>query len=426
MRILHSSDWHLGLHLGRLGLRDDHDHFMRWLLGALTTHAVDVLVIAGDVFDTSQPSAEAQGQYYRFLAQVGATGVQQVVVVGGNHDSPSRLDAPADVLSALSVHVVGGIDNAEDALRRCLVPLRGRSGTVEAVCVALPYVHEFRLGVRTTGVDAEDVRSSFTECFRSLYSTLCDHAQLRCPGLPLVGTGHMTLGVARTDHAPLAIHQVGSMPVIGSIEGLDVSVVDPRLQYLALGHIHASYPLAGRRAWYSGTPVATSFTESTPRRVLLVDIDPDPAGQASVQSLVVPTPRAFVTVEGELEDVCAAIKALKWTEPLPPALSARVRLDGSVIDVQGKINAALASFPDGRRPVLARLDAQIAAVSSVDTPSPDTPLLAELSPDDVLLRLAKERGVSDATAQLRAFGTLRTASDDDWKAMLAAAEGGAL
>ena len=103
MRILHTSDWHLGLSLGGLGLGPDHDLFLQWLRGALRDHAVDALVVAGDVFDTMQPSAEAQARYFRFLADVAETGVQQVVIVGGNHDSPSRLDAPAEVLAALKV-----------------------------------------------------------------------------------------------------------------------------------------------------------------------------------------------------------------------------------------------------------------------------------------------------------------------------------
>jgi exonuclease SbcD len=421
MRILHTSDWHLGLSLGALSLGPDHDLFLAWLRGALREHAVDALIVAGDVFDTMQPSAEAQGRYFRFLAQVAESGVQQVVIVGGNHDSPSRLDAPAEVLAALQVRVVGGYesDGPDD---RYLVPLRGRGGQVEAVCVALPYVHEFRLGVRTTELDPGLVRASFTQRFTALYARLCDAAQARWPGLPLVGTGHLTLGASSPDDYPQPIHQVGS------IDGLPDSVVDPRLQHLALGHIHRCYPLADRRAWYSGTPVATGFTEASARKVLLVDLDPDVSGRASVTPIEVPRPRAMRVIEGAPAAVCAALRALRWDEPLPPALSLRVALDGPAPDLLGRVNDALAVHPDGARPVVCAVDTRAAAGAAAGAEGEALvgPSLAELQPEDVLEALCTRRGVVDPAPLRQAFAQLRAASDDDWRAMLAAAAGGAL
>ena len=418
MRILHTSDWHLGLSLGGLGLGPDHDLFLQWLRGALRDHAVDALVVAGDVFDTMQPSAEAQARYFRFLADVAETGVQQVVIVGGNHDSPSRLDAPAEVLAALKVHVVGGYEADGGADDRYLVPLRGRGGQVEAVCVALPYVHEFRLGVRTTELDPAVVRAAFGARFGALYARLCDAAAARWPGLPLVGTGHLTMGPATADDYPQPIHQVGS------IDSLPDSVVDPRLQHLALGHIHRCYPVADRRGWYSGTPVATSFTEASVRKVLLVDLDPDPAGRATVQPLEVPRPRALLSLSDRLPALCAALRGLSWTEPLPPALAVRVVLDGPPADLQAQLNDALRAHPEGRRPVVAKLEVVAAAVAEAeDAP---VPVLTALQPEEVLQQLARYRGLSAPPPVLAAFAQLRAASDEDWRAMITAAQGGAL
>lgn len=417
MRILHTSDWHLGLSLGALSLGPDHDLFLHWLRGALRERAVDALIVAGDVFDTMQPSADALARYYRFLAQVAETGVQQVVIVGGNHDSASRLDAPAEVLAALQVHVVGGYE-ADGPDERYLVPLRGRGGAVEAVCVALPYVHEFRLGVRTTELDPATVRAAFGARFGALYARLCDAAQARWPGLPLVGTGHLTMGPATADDYPQAIHQVGS------IDSLPDSVVDPRLQHLALGHIHRSYPVADRRGWYSGTPVATSFAETSARKVLLVDLDPDPAGRATVEALEVPRPRALISLSDRLPALCAALRALRWVEPLPPALSLRVVVDGPPVDLQGQLNDALRAHPEARRPVVAKFEALApAAAEAAEAP---VPALTALQPEDVLQQLARYRGLTAAPPLVSAFAQLCAASDDDWRAMLAAAQGGAL
>ena len=101
MRILHTSDWHLGVSTGPASRIEEQRWFLDWLLNQLSALQIDVLIIAGDVFDTMHPSAEASAMYYEFLAQIGATGVRDVVVIGGNHDSPSRLDAPKALLQAV-------------------------------------------------------------------------------------------------------------------------------------------------------------------------------------------------------------------------------------------------------------------------------------------------------------------------------------
>ena len=192
MRLLHTSDWHLGARSGSVSRVEDHERFLAWLLDRLAAREIDALVVAGDVFDHPQPSAEAQRQYYRFLGAAARTGVRDIVVVGGNHDSASRLDAPAEVLASLDVHVVGGLPSPASG---CLVPLRTRgSEAVAAVCVAVPYVHEYRLGVRTTDPDGNAVRAAFRDAFSALYTSLVDEAARRWPGVPVVATGHLTVG----------------------------------------------------------------------------------------------------------------------------------------------------------------------------------------------------------------------------------------
>lgn len=136
MRLLHTSDWHLGASTGPASRTDEQRWFLEWLRETLAAREIDVLVVAGDVFDSMHPSAEAQAIYYRFLAGAASTGVRDVVVVGGNHDSASGLDAPEAVLAAMDVHIVGGVPASGERLERMVVPLRNRgSDDVSAVIV---------------------------------------------------------------------------------------------------------------------------------------------------------------------------------------------------------------------------------------------------------------------------------------------------
>lgn len=413
MRILHSSDWHLGLSQGTTSMGPDHDLFFDWLLRTLAEREIDALVVAGDIFDTMQPTVDALSRYFKLLATIGESGVKQVIIVGGNHDSASRLDAPAEVLSALKVHVVGGIDASPESQARCLVPLVDRGGHTRAVCLAVPYVHEFRLGVRTTDLDHAAVRAEFARRFGAIYSDLCDQAEARFPGLPIVATGHLTMGPATKDDYPQTIHHVGA------VEGLPESVVDPRIQYLALGHIHRSYPVAGRRGWYSGSPVAFNVAEGrSARRVLEVELSPEPGGSAKVSPLMVPKPRSLLEREGTVEELERWISALRWEDPLPPLLFLRATLAAPEPALMHRLNAALAAHPEGRRPAIANTTV-VGERGAAERDEGPPPSLAELKPADVLRQLCQHRGFNDDDGPLHAaFAAVVNTPKDEWYAQL--------
>ena len=144
MLILHTSDWHLGHTLHGLTRDFEHEAFLAWLLDLLEERETDALVVAGDVFDSANPPASAQRLLYRFLADARRRCPDlDVVVVAGNHDSASRLEAPRPLLDGLGLHVAGALarrDSGDLDMTRLLVPLRGRSGEVEAWCLAIPFL----------------------------------------------------------------------------------------------------------------------------------------------------------------------------------------------------------------------------------------------------------------------------------------------
>ncbi|TVQ94977.1 MAG: exonuclease subunit SbcD [Deltaproteobacteria bacterium] len=414
MRILHTSDWHLGISHGVVRRDEDHDHFLRWLLDEIEARQIDALIIAGDVFDVMHPSAEAQRRYFGFLAQLAATDLPQVVVIGGNHDSATRLQAPSEALRALRAHVVGGIGADEATWERCVVPLRDRAGEIRAVALAVPYVHEFRLGVRTTDLDHQAIRRAFTERFGALYRGLADLAEARWPGLPLVGTGHLTLGEADSSDYPQEIHQVGT------IDGLSTQILDPRMQYVALGHIHRCYPVdKDRRAWYSGSPLAMSLPEqASPRRVLDVTLSADPRGEPTIEKVEVPAPRALIEIRGTPDEVLRRTYGLKWSEPLPPLLFYRVLTDTMPTELLEKLNKVLDKSPSDKRPTLIELRQE--RLTPIPRLEEELPLsLRELEPIQVFSTLCQSQGRADTDELERAFQTLVSARDEDLEERIA-------
>ncbi len=348
LQILHTSDWHLGSSLESASRDDEHRRFLEWLLVTLRDEAIDVLVLAGDVFHYAQPSAEAQRLYYGFLARIGAeTQVRKIVVIGGNHDSASRLDAPREVLDALRIHVVGGLVGDSTTWERCLCPIERPGGGVDAVVLAVPFVHEFRLGIRTTGRSPEEITADFREAFRRLYTDLADLAEKRWPGAPLLATGHMTCVGAEMGEYGTEIHQVGT------IGGLPGDIFDPRLEYIALGHIHRMFPVEGTRARYSGSPLAMNVIEArSPRFVIRVELDEGlPAGQrATTHKIPVPRWREILEITGPTEEVLGKLRALSSSAELPPFVYVKLEVDEYLTDGPFRVNEAIETHPLKTRP----------------------------------------------------------------------------
>lgn len=388
MRILHTSDWHLGATLEGFHSRDEeHRRFLGWLRGTLREREVDVLVVAGDVFDHAQPTAEAQRRYYRFLAELADSPLRKVVIVGGNHDSAARLDAPRELLGALDVHVVGGITRDDD-WARCLCPVAAREGAAtELVVVAVPYFHEFRLGVRTALESPAEIAREFQDKLRERYHELADGAEALGQGAPLVATGHLTCLGWEPGDAPQDIHQVGTLGA------LPPSVFDARFQHVALGHLHRCFRVAESRAWYSGSPLPLALKEAkVQRRVLLVETTE--GGAARVEKLTVPLARDLVLMEGDERTVRDKLAALRWETPLPPLVYAEVEVTTLRTGLEQELERALAAHGD-ERPLLARVTQRTdrrGQEGATLAAGGERVSLRELAPEQVFERLCRDRG----------------------------------
>lgn len=297
LKILHTSDWHLGRSLYGKRRYQEFEAFLDWLAETIEYNAVTALVVAGDVFDTGTPGNRAQELYYRFLCRVAASSCRHVVVVAGNHDSPSFLNAPKELLKALDVHVIGSIP--ADPKDQILV-LRDKAGAPELIVCAVPYLRDRDIRVAEAGESIADKEEKLLDGIRDHYATVAALAEKKRAKLgadiPILATGHLfTAGGQTLDGDGVRELYVGSLAHVAA------SIFPPCFNYVALGHLHVPQKVSGLEARrYSGSPLPMGFGEAKQQKsVCLATFE---GRDVSVELLNVPTFQ-------ELERICG-----DWTQ----------------------------------------------------------------------------------------------------------------
>lgn len=288
MKLIHTADWHLGNTFHGHSRLDEHRHFLSWLLQTLKDEQPDALMVAGDVFDSANPSAAAEELLYDFLlrATLEVPGLQ-IVITAGNHDSAGRLEAPAALLKTHNVYVRGTIHytaKGEPDFDYYLLPLANRqTGRAACVCMALPYL---RGGDYPAGMTPEAGLRFFMEQM---------HAHLRkspYKGLPVVVAAHFYAAgadICKDEHSERL--------VVGGQDCVDAAVLNGNVCYAALGHIHKAQQVRGGDcyAFYAGSALPMSFAEVNYQHgVQLVDIDPQ--GEAMTQFVEYTPLRKLITI----------------------------------------------------------------------------------------------------------------------------------
>jgi len=291
LKIIHTADWHLGQSFFGYDRQPEHTAFLKWLAETVADRQIDVLLIAGDVFDVANPSASAQRQFYHFLKEINlANPGLQVVVVAGNHDSAARLEAPNPLLEELGIAVVGVVkrnESGEIDFNSLLLPLRHRDGSVQAYCMAVPFLRQGDYPP-TDQKDQNTYVAGVERMYRGLYEFAKEKAGTE---LPLVAMGHLhVLG------AELSDDDRSERVIMGGLESVTSDSFPRELAYTALGHIHKAQKVGGREeVRYSGSPLPMSFSETNYRhQVVLVTLDG--RTPASIEQLIIPQTVALMRV----------------------------------------------------------------------------------------------------------------------------------
>jgi exonuclease SbcD len=308
MRVLHTSDWHIGRTLYGRKRYEEFGAFLTWLAETIQQNEIDALLVAGDVFDTSAPSNRAQELYYRFLCRVAASSCRHVVVVAGNHDSPSFLNAPKELLKALDVHVVGSSTaSPEDEV----LVLCNEQDAPELIVCAVPYLRDRDIRVAEAGESVEDKERKLIEGIRTHYAAVAALAEQKREELgvdiPIVGTGHLFTAGGQTVDGD-GVREL----YVGSLAHVTAGIFPACFNYLALGHLHVPQKVNGSETIrYSGSPLPMGFGEAKQQKsVCQVEFH---STAASVQLIDVPVFQKLERVKGDWDGISSRILELTAT-----------------------------------------------------------------------------------------------------------------
>ena len=340
IRILHTADWHLGQTFFGYDRTEEHTIFLDWLAKEICDKEIDALIIAGDVFDVSNPSAASQRMYYQFIYRVTAENPNlQIVIVAGNHDSAARLEAPLPLLQAMRTEVRGVVrkqDGGEIDHDHLIIELKNRRGEVELLCMAVPFLRQGDYPVvQTDG-------NPYAEGVRKLYTQLLQRTWERRKG----GQSIMAIGHLQATGSEIAEKDYSERTVIGGLECVSPEVFTEQIAYTALGHIHKAQRVSGREnVRYSGSPIPMSFAEKYYHHgVVMVTFDEGCA--VEIERLECPKLITLLSVpNGAAEQPESVLKALRELPEInreAPYLEVKVLLDEPEPMLRQQVEEALA------------------------------------------------------------------------------------
>jgi DNA repair protein SbcD/Mre11 len=429
MRLLHTSDWHLGHVLHGMSREREHREFLSWLVRMLVAEQIEVLLVTGDVFDSSTPSATAEAAWFDFLAEARrARPEMDIVVIAGNHDSPSRLSAPSAVLKRLGVHIVGQLPRRAKAegggidFDRMLIPVAGGRGLIAAVPFLRPLdLSAVRLGELAeqasgaeqasearaavpqlellgapaapaevaTGAPAPDEPEAFEDGPAAVYREVAAAARARLAAdQALIVTGH--LYVAGAEPSWLSERRIA----VGGQEALPPGLFPDDAQYVALGHLHRAQRVLVEHVRYAGAPIPLAMVEARYRHsVVVVELE----GKQPARHRLLEIPRAVELLRvprvgaAPLPEILAELAMLpalpagdlrSEADPRRPFLEVVVALSRPEPRLRASVDAAL----EGKVPRLIRLGTETTGDGASLGDHRRGQQLAELEPTEVFER----------------------------------------
>ena len=313
MNILHTSDWHLGHRLYGKNRYEEFEHFLNWLHETIEKEDIEVLLISGDVFDTTTPSNKAQYQYYNFLVKIANSKCKYIVVTAGNHDSPSFINAPKALLGALNVFVIGSVpDNLEDEV----FVLNGDNKDEQIIVCAVPYLSDKEIRKSIENESIEDKKKSSINGIKQHYFDVCEIAEKKQKTLnsnskskskfktPIIAMGHLFTSKGRTcEEGERELY-------VGSLANINKSTFPSSIDYLALGHLHIPQLVDKMdNMRYSGSPIPMSFGEAKQqKKVIKFHFNKN---EAIVKEIDIPSFQTITQIRGNMNDIVSKIEESK-------------------------------------------------------------------------------------------------------------------
>ncbi|CAI1074518.1 exonuclease subunit SbcD [Serratia quinivorans] len=338
MRLIHTSDWHLGQYFFTKSRAAEHQAFLRWLIEQIEQQQVDALIVAGDLFDTGSPPSYARELYNRFVVELQRTGCQ-LVVLGGNHDSVATLNESRELLSCLNTTVIA---NAQSEIEQQILVLNQRDGQPGAVLCAIPFLRPRDLLTSRAGESGVQKQQALQEAiadhYQKLYQAACARRDSLGLPLPIIATGHLTtVGVTTSD----SVRDI----YIGTLDAFPAQAFPPA-DYIALGHIHRAQNVAkSEHIRYSGSPIPLSFDElGKAKSVFMVDFSAGALQQ--VTALEIPSFQPMQLIKGDLAQIEQQLQQFAdYQGELPVWLDIEVATQDYLSDIQRRIQLLADQLP---------------------------------------------------------------------------------
>ena len=297
MKILHTSDWHLGHRLHEYSQFEEQLLFLNWLNGYISNNYIDILLVSGDVFDTGVPSTQSQKMYYDFLIALTKTNCKHIIITGGNHDAPGTINAPKELLNALSIHVVGkATDNIEDEIFDI------SSNNEEVIIAATPYLRDQDIRRAVAGESFDQIGNRYKTALKNHYNEVADYCKsIKKENVPIIAMGHLFALGGFTSESEQSIY-IGNLGDIGANDFPGI------FDYVALGHLHRPQKVGGNNhIRYSGSPIKLSFSEiGYDKKIVEIEIE---TGEISnIKEVAIPEFREMLRVSGTIDECIAGLK----------------------------------------------------------------------------------------------------------------------
>nr|WP_306464517.1 exonuclease subunit SbcD [Providencia stuartii] len=395
MRIIHTSDWHLGQYFFTKSRAAEHQQFLTWLIEQVKLHQVDAMIVAGDIFDTGSPPSYARELYNQFVVSLQQTGCQ-LVILSGNHDSVSVLNETSSLLAYLNTDVV------TSGATPHVITLKNAQGQPGALLCAIPFLRPRDIQLSVAGQSSEEKQLSLQTAIRDYYQASYQLAeqQRQTMGLdiPIIATGHLTVVGAELTDSVRDIY-------IGTLDAFP-SAAFPPADYIALGHIHRPQVIGQQQhIRYSGSPIALSFDEANQQKsVCLVEFDGRELSQ--IHQLAIPTFQPLQTLKGSLADIQKQLHALSIEPDTPPVwLDIEVASQDYLADIQQRIESIIKGLP-----------VEVVLLRRARKPQNPQQALAnetlnELTAEEVFLRRLAEESLDDKEKEQRLLVLFRQSYD---------------
>lgn len=302
MKLLHTSDWHLGRTLYGKQRYHEFSLFLDWLLETIKKEEIDLLLVAGDIFDTTTPGTKAQELYYSFLCNVAATNCKNIIITSGNHDSPTFLSAPKDILKHLNIIIVASVCNKDDEV----IDILDENSNLIAIICAVPYLRDRDIRVVNPGEGLDDKSLNLVKSITEHYKDVCDFANNKTDiNVPIIAMGHLFVTGGKT----LADDGVREL-YVGNLAHIGMEIFPSYLDYVALGHLHVPQKVGDSDyIRYCGSPIPMGFGEANQKKkVIVVEFS---SGERSISEIHVPSFQSLVRIAGNREKILLEILKLK-------------------------------------------------------------------------------------------------------------------